>query len=510
MLLPETPRRQLITQLVGWGHWFALANIVIAIFIAGIYLFSSRFPDTALGTLYLLSNWLGHISFLTFFGFVILVLPLCYLVPNHKVVRGIGSVVAASALAFLALDALFYTRHGVHLGFSSADFVKDQTSSAIASFSLSQWSFMIVLFVAWLLFQLTLANAVWKRLKRLQKWQIGLPVTSFFVVCFSFSHAAHIWADAKLYQPIIQQDNMLPLSYPATAKTLMSRYGLLDIQDYRQKKELQLDRQISGIQYPTEPLYCQVNPQKLVILLQVASHPEEKLNLSGIESGVALKNHYDMSMSALSGMTTVLYGLPEIYHNSLQQHAPILLDMPQKLGLPVTLFSHDPATLPQQSRRFTSSWATFKSALAQDKPGLIVAAVTPEQMQKLSVPESAHWFVSQLNHNQEVETFHNLAISSDRLVSSQQDIAATMLAQLGCNALPNLHSTGQNLLAKPRNWLVTTQADKLLVMTPQSQIEVDSSGNYQTIDAQGNRLNDEALDTSVLSRAIKLLSQFAQ
>ena len=74
MILAESPRRQRVTKLVNWGHWFALANIIIAIVIASIFVFSSPMPGTGVGTLYLLANWFGHIGFMTFFW-------LCYFYP---------------------------------------------------------------------------------------------------------------------------------------------------------------------------------------------------------------------------------------------------------------------------------------------------------------------------------------------------------------------------------------------------------------------------------------------
>ena len=94
MILAESPRRQRVTKLVNWGHWFALANIIIAIVIASIFVFSSPMPGTGVGTIFLLANWFGHISFMTFFGFVIFVLPLCYLVSNSRVIKASASVLS--------------------------------------------------------------------------------------------------------------------------------------------------------------------------------------------------------------------------------------------------------------------------------------------------------------------------------------------------------------------------------------------------------------------------------
>lgn len=227
MILTETPRRKRVTKLVNWGHWFTLSNILIAIVISSVYLVSSPLPDSPLGVLYMFANWFSHIGFLVFFGFVIFVLPACYLISNVKVVKTLASVAAAVGQALLAFDALLYNRTGVHLSFGSADLIAYEAQSQQPGLGWTQFVFLFLLFVVWLSFQLIVANAMWQRIERLQKHKLGLPISGFFVTCFVFSHGVHVWADAELYQPIVQQDNMLPLSYPATAKTTMSRYGLL-------------------------------------------------------------------------------------------------------------------------------------------------------------------------------------------------------------------------------------------------------------------------------------------
>ncbi|MDU0354024.1 DUF3413 domain-containing protein [Paraglaciecola aquimarina] len=147
MILTETPRRKLVTQLVNWGHWFALLNIFIAITIAGIYILNSPIPDTPLGLLYLLFNWLSHIGFLTFFAFVILILPLCYLAKKAKTVKIVSSALAALGLASLGFDALLYNKYGVHLSFNSADIIRHEAQTVIAQFSWQQWGYLLFLFL---------------------------------------------------------------------------------------------------------------------------------------------------------------------------------------------------------------------------------------------------------------------------------------------------------------------------------------------------------------------------
>ncbi|MFT5677098.1 MAG: membrane-anchored protein YejM (alkaline phosphatase superfamily), partial [Paraglaciecola sp.] len=335
MLLTETPRRKLVTQLVNWGHWFALLNMLVAIIIAAVYILNSPAPGTLLGTSFLFTNWVSHIGFLTFFGFVIFILPLCYLVPNAKVVKSLSSVFAALAMALLGFDALLYNKYGVHLSFGSAQLIRDEAQTAMAEFGWQQWGFLLLLFIVWLSFQLIVANALWQRKERLSKRKLGLPISTFFVLCFVNSHAMHIWADANLYQPIVQQDNMFPLSYPATAKTLMAKYSLLDIENYQQRKELQFEAGVQGINYPAEPVYCAVSPDsKVLLLLQI-----DGAELPMLDSISTYNNHYAVASSLKGALLSALFGLPELYHNALTDKTPLLLELPRSLGATALMYS---------------------------------------------------------------------------------------------------------------------------------------------------------------------------
>ncbi|WP_438865054.1 DUF3413 domain-containing protein [Neptunicella sp.] len=502
MILTETPRRQRVTKLVGWGHWFAFFNIFIAIIIASIYIFNSRLPDTAFGALYLLTNWFGHISFLTFIGFVILILPLCYLVPNVKVVKTTASVIAAVGLALLAFDALLYNKYGLHVSFNSAELLRYETNNVIANFNWQQWGFLILLFVVWLSFQLILANALWQRIDRFRVKKIGQPAAVFFIACFVCSHASHIWADAHLYQPIVQQDDMFPLSYPATAKTLMAKYNMLDRESYQQRKELQLDRRIQQVNYPTSPMYCAINQQTNINLL-VVSHGDidpmaKQHNLT------QLHDYYDMSSNAISGQFNIIYGLPELYQNAMHDIPPVLLDLPSKLGLSTYVYA--------PGFKFgNSSWEAFASRFIDIVPHLAIGFVSPEQAKQLLNQfdyTQGQLLITQLQSNSAVSTFSNINNLQSAVVSGHQDLAPTLLNLMGCSTDSDVYSTGQNLLKPRREWLVTSLGDKIIMLNQSHRIEVDSNGNHKTYDRlTGEEISTE-LNTSMLSQGIKHLSRF--
>ncbi|MDC8830976.1 DUF3413 domain-containing protein [Alteromonas gilva] len=504
MILAESPRRQRVTKLVNWGHWFALANIVIALVIASVFVVSSPAPGTALGGFYLFANWFGHISFLTFFGFVIFILPLCYLDLSPRIIKGIASSVAALGLALLAFDALLYNRTGFHLSHSSAHLLKSEAQNQMYQFGAQQLLYLLLLFVVWLGFQLVLANAVWKRIDRLVHYRIGRRVVSFFVVCFVSGHAIHVWADAQLYQPIIKQDNMFPLSYPATAKTTMSRYGLLDIERYEQRKQLQFDPDFYQMSYPSAPVYCALEPGKQALLLVQTDNGDISNAMKNADMR-QIDNYFTTSTSLTGLVVSTLYGLPELYEQSLQNKQPVLLGLAQAYGLSTQLY------MPSESAQL----AAYKQLNFTDKPNkdsdITVAFGTAETLTGLLRRSdlTRTLVLVATGYQQDKGTLYtNMPLQSE--LASNEDLVPTLLHAMGCSAQPQNYSTGQNLLQPQRDWLVSTSGEKIVVIYNDQRIEVLSNGSYDITQISSNMRSDETLNVDLLSRAIKHLTRFSQ
>jgi membrane-anchored protein YejM (alkaline phosphatase superfamily) len=507
MMLTETPRRKRVTRLVSWGHWFALLNIFIAVVIAGIYVLNSPAPDSLLGGIYLGINWLSHIGFLTFFAFVILILPLCYLLPNERLVRGIGSGVGALGLALLGFDALMYNKYGVHLTLNSAELIRYEAETVVAQFGWQQWGFLIFLFSAWLLFQLIVANALWQRIERLQKLRLGLPISGFFVACFVLSHAMHVWADARLYQPIVQQDNMFPLSYPATAKTLMARYSLLDIEDYEQRKSLQFNSKVQGMAYPSAPIYCALDKQQKVLIL-VSS---EALAAEQIQGFYSANQHYAFHSDSFSETSSLVYGLPALYHQALTQHSPILFSLPESMGMSLSLYhANNPIT---QLKQYEQGWDAFSQSIQRQSINLAVGFVNQQQLNELLTPQVLQSYKVLLTSSLQDDNYHsalmaNFAISQK--ITTHEDIAPTALGVLGCEAQVSRYSTGQDLTESPtRNFAVSTSGSKVMLLNKERRIEIMNNGNTKIFNAVSGQEMFTPVNPDILSQGIKHLSRFS-
>lgn len=508
MILTETPRRKLVTQLVNWGHWFALINMLLAIAIATIYIFNSPAPETLLGVTYLFTNWISHIGFLTFFGFIIFILPLCYLVPSARTVKGVSALLAAIALACLALDALLYNKYGVHLSLGSAQLIRNEANNAISGFGWQKWGFFLLVFVFWFSTQLIIANAIWKRIARLQKRKLALPISSFFIVCFVSSHALHIWADANLYHPIVQQDDLFPLSYPATAKTLMSRYNLLDRENYEQRKELQFNESMGNIRYPLSPIYCSVSPaSRVLMLVQI-----DKMPIATSSEFVYNSPHLGSQSSVDAAKRSLLFGLPELYHPAINSKTPVLLDLPRGLGLNVAVYS-DKAITQGSIQGFVQDWQTFAGNLAAQQTQLGIAFATAEQINSLLSAQVLQQyqvlFLKNVNDDSQIQRrlYSNTPLVAE--FSSTEDLAPTLLNMLGCHASEKAYSTGRDLQNTNQDWAVTTQGRKVIVMQHLQRIEVLSNGTTKVFNVQTGEEEFATFDTALLSQAIKRLSSFS-
>ncbi|MBF7072710.1 DUF3413 domain-containing protein [Glaciecola sp. MH2013] len=510
MMFNESPRRKQINELVAWGHWFAFANILIAIVISSVYLLSSPIASTPISIVYTFATWLGHISFITFFGFVVLLLPFCYKIKQPSLLKAIGSVVAAIGLALLAFDALLYNKTGFHISLGSAELLKSEAQGHMGAFTWLQWFYLLLLVVVWLMFQLVLANAIHKRIKRFMKVKIGAYVTSGFLLCFVSSHAIHVWADAELYAPVLQQDNMLPLSYPATAKTLMSRIGVFDLQDYKQRQTLQFTDTDFAFTYPPKPIYCSVDAGQKVIFLSV-----RKSDIATPPAGLRSSGYHFVS-SSLNGdyLNSVVYGLPQALLSSVTDNQPVLLALSKAFNLDVSMHqAHNEESDSTQIQPFyANDWLTFSSAMRTQGTGLYIADISVEQYAEIDLTALAEdvtvMVVAQIEGKPYRELFTNIMLQTS--LSTTEDIAPTILKQLGCNATPSNYAIGQSLQNPTRAWSVSTQGRHLVVLHDGLITEVSKDGSFEIREYMTNEKVLKEIDTHLLSRSIKHITEFSE
>lgn len=499
MIYTESPRRKQITQQVAWGHWFALANIFMAIIISSVYLFSAPIANTPLSFIYMLSTWFGHISFITFLVFVVIILPLCYQVTNMRVLRGIASAVSAIGLALLAFDSLVFNNTGFHISFSSAALLRSETQVQVGAFSWLQWFYLVLLFIIWLMFQLVVANAIYKRMHRLGRLRIGPYFVTGFVLCFVASHGIHVWADAKLYTPVLKQDNMFPLSYPATAKTLMARYGFLDLEVRQQREELQLQGVSNRFVYPPKNVFCSVNSEKKVVVLAST----ELIDTARMQSLNVNIFHLNSQSTDARFFKQLQYGIPE---NLMMRTSamPVMLDLLNAFSVPnLTYISNENTT--------QEEWDLFSDAVLNASSGLYMGIVSAQQIQTLPldslVNNASVMIIAQDTQTNMYKLYSNFV--NGKQASTNEDIAPTVMREFECFADVYRFSTGQALQSPTRDWLVSTMGESIVYFKAPYLTEVSKDGSYEVTDIRDQSQVLIEIDTNMLSRSIRHLENFS-
>jgi membrane-anchored protein YejM (alkaline phosphatase superfamily) len=527
-----------LLHLISWSHWFTFFNIIAAIALSSYYLFSETTPDTLLGQIYLVTTWVSHIAFLTFMSFVLILFPLTIIWPNTKVIRTSGSIIFTFGLLLLILDGFIYSRLGYHLNASSSS----QIIGLIKEIALESGIFYIIsgiLAIVILGFEFTVSNYAWKHLKKLQKTIFARFVIFTLVIAFFFSHLTHIWADANLDYDVLRQDTVLPLSYPATAKTLLTKYGLFDIDDYIERKTspLSFSRAIPNYPQLTEQQCLRSATTTKSAFLIITDEQLNERQLQHIERRISvtsyqLKNHIDTALSD-DRWFNLLYSLPSIYQQDIlkQQSKPLLFQAieQQNLASSYTLISKKSDETSNNTFWFTElfdeqiqlddiSSLVFADKLNSKEPGLhviyfksaprdgkkssnsryqfelFVDALLLAQQQKQN--KDIIWISSLGNQNKDTRLAVKpaLLIAPDKTnqakglsrLTSHMDLQPTLMTNwLGCNVHSNSYSNGSDLLTLSKDRvLANTTAEGLMIFNKDKSVFIDQNGNFESYSSQ--------------------------
>ncbi len=525
-----------LLHLISWSHWFTFFNIIAAIALSSYYLFSEAAPDTLLGQVYLVTTWLSHIAFLTFMSFVLVLFPLTLVFPNTKFIRASGSVIFTLGLLMLLLDGFIYSRLGYHLNASSStqiiDLIKEIAQENSLFYFVSGTLAIIILS-----FEFTMSNYAWKHLKQLQRTIFARFVIFTLVLAFFFSHLTHIWADANLDYDVLRQDTVLPLSYPATAKTLLTKYGLFDIDDYIERKTSPLSFSQAIPKYPSlMPEQCPSNQSissSMFIVLSDEQLTEQQLaqfSRRTTSASLKLNNHVDAAL-ANDAWFNLFYSLPSIYQQDIlsQNTMPLLFQAMDQNNLTstYTLINDDidntgpenswfSALFSKQKQLADISTLVFAERLNSLAPGLhliyfksndtknkndsnryqfelFIDALLLAQKQKQQ--KDFIWISAIGNKAKDARlstksalfvTPSPQALQGVDLLTSHMDLQPTLMKNwLGCAIDSKSYSNGGDLLTLKKDRIIAnTAAEGIMVFNKDKSVLIDQNGNFQSYSSQ--------------------------
>ena len=133
--------REKVSQMISWGHWFALFNIIFAFILGSRYLFVSDWPASLAGRIYSFSSWIGHFSFIVFAAYLLIVFPLTFVVMSQRLLRFLSAIIATAGLTLILIDSAVFARFHLHLNPVVWELVVNPDQSEMAR----DWQLMFIL-----------------------------------------------------------------------------------------------------------------------------------------------------------------------------------------------------------------------------------------------------------------------------------------------------------------------------------------------------------------------------
>ena len=355
--------REKVSQMVSWGHWFALFNILLSLVIGSRYLFIADWPTTLAGRIYSYVSIIGHFSFLVFATYLLILFPLAFIVGSQRLMRFLSVILATAGMTLLLIDSEVFTRFHLHLNPIVWQLVINPDENEMAR----DWQLMFISVPVILLLELVFATWSWQKLRSLtRRRRFARPLAAFLFIAFIASHVVYIWADANFYRPITMQRANLPLSYPMTARRFLEKHGLLDAQEYQRRLIEQGNPDAVSVQYPLSELrYRDMGTGQNVLLITVdglnySRFEKQMPALAGFaEQNISFTRHMSSGNTTDNGIFGLFYGISPSYMDgilSTRTPAALITALNQQ-GYQLGLFSSDGFTSPLYRQALLSDFS---------------------------------------------------------------------------------------------------------------------------------------------------------
>ncbi|HFU8964414.1 TPA: LPS biosynthesis-modulating metalloenzyme YejM [Escherichia coli] len=355
--------REKVSQMVSWGHWFALFNILLSLVIGSRYLFIADWPTTLAGRIYSYVSIIGHFSFLVFATYLLILFPLTFIVGSQRLMRFLSVILATAGMTLLLIDSEVFTRFHLHLNPIVWQLVINPDENEMAR----DWQLMFISVPVIFLLELVFATWSWQKLRSLtRRRRFARPLAAFLFIAFIASHVVYIWADANFYRPITMQRANLPLSYPMTARRFLEKHGLLDAQEYQRRLIEQGNPDAVSVQYPLSELrYRDMGTGQNVLLITVdglnySRFEKQMPALAGFaEQNISFTRHMSSGNTTDNGIFGLFYGISPSYMDgilSTRTPAALITALNQQ-GYQLGLFSSDGFTSPLYRQALLSDFS---------------------------------------------------------------------------------------------------------------------------------------------------------
>jgi membrane-anchored protein YejM (alkaline phosphatase superfamily) len=279
--------------------------------------------------------------------------------PRPRFVIPLGVLCGAAIVAVVLIDTHVYQLYRFHINAGVLNLLFGGAARATFVFSAAMYAQAAAIAVAIVAVFSLVSAWFWRRVAR-SEWRTSLPMFVAGVLTSSLLsfHSLHIWADAAGYEPFLEQTEVLPIRYAATAKRMLRAHGVnLSTLQVADAERTQDKKQLT---YPLQPLSCRTpaQPPNIVVIV-IDSWRFDALDARvtpNIERfarrSVRFMDHYSGGNATRIGMFSLFYSIPGTYwHRMLAaRQGPVSIEHLAALGYDVQAFRSAPLYSPEFDR----------------------------------------------------------------------------------------------------------------------------------------------------------------
>jgi len=294
---------------------------------------------------------------------------------STKALIFIAILLSCCSLILLIVDTFIYQQYRFHINAMVIELFFAGGSEVI-SFPISMWLKIILTVMLIFLIQSVIATLLSKNTKKITFPPNG--ILWFIPLSFLIANVMHVWADGTYNKAVTVQSHYLPFASPLTAKKLMNKYGLLNVEAYKQQALLKEKKTSGDLIYPLAELKYEPITNKLSVVFIIidswrADMVSEEItpNISKFaQSSMQYNNHFSGSNNTRHGMFSLFYGLPGSYWDPFlqQQTSPILITKFIEQGYQAQIYASAKLTMPEFDETLFASINNLRTHSQGDTP----------------------------------------------------------------------------------------------------------------------------------------------
>src|SRR5688572_1540823 len=213
------------SELRRWWGLQLLATIAFALIVAGRYYGVADLDDAPGSLAFRATMLVAHFTTLSAIFLAPSLAAIMFRAPAWFVIP-LGALSSIGLWIALLIDTQVYQLYRFHINAGVMNLLLGGAASETFVFSTAMYA-QFALIVATILAAIGILGAwLWRHIDSLaQRRHMSHATATALVAALVSFHSIHVWADAIGYQPLLEQTEVLPMRYAATAKRLLRTLG---------------------------------------------------------------------------------------------------------------------------------------------------------------------------------------------------------------------------------------------------------------------------------------------